>query len=68
MKLFIGPLSVRMTNDELQSFLTNNNVTVSNLEIQLDRTTGRSRRFAIAEVSEFSGPQTINNILIKELE
>lgn len=68
MKLFIGPLSVRMTNDELQSFLTNNNVTVSNLEIQLDRTTGRSRRFAIAEVSEFSGSQTINNILIKELE
>ena len=62
-KLFIGNLSFRVSDAELNDLFASLNIAVENIRVMRDMETGRSRGFAFAELS----PNTDLAAAIKEL-
>ncbi len=62
-KLFIGNLSFRVSDSELNDLFASANVAVDNIRVMRDLETGRSRGFAFAELA----PNVDMEAAIKEL-
>jgi RNA recognition motif-containing protein len=62
-KLFIGNLSFRVSDTELNDLFASLNIAVDNIRVMRDLDTGRSRGFAFAELA----PNTDLAAAIKEL-
>ncbi len=62
-KLFIGNLSFRVSDTELNDLFSSLNIAVDNIRIMRDMDTGRSRGFAFAELA----PNVELETAIKEL-
>ncbi len=62
-KLFIGNLSFRVSDTELNDLFASLNITVDNIRVMRDLDTGRSRGFAFAELA----PNVDMEAAIKEL-